>query len=160
MLRTANTSLSAVWALAYWSVMWAAVACVRRRYREASIYLKGSFASREAVYGISDIDLVVVVPGDGTPQGSVQQSARDSWTRLCHRLPLFKLVIQHCWFYEEDDLRESMSAPCLTYGLASNHGQGDDRAAFLGPRPLRDHMGLQTQPSLCGARREWRRRSR
>ena len=66
-------------------------------------------------------------------------------------------MIQHCWFYEEDDLRESLSAPCLTYGLASSHdGKSDDRAAFLGTHPLHDHMGLQTHPSLYGARSEWR----
>ena len=91
MLRTANTPLSAVWTLAYWSVIRAAVACVRRQYREASIYLKGSFASREEVYGISDVDLVVVLPRDGTRQGSAQLSARDWWKQLCRRFPLFKL---------------------------------------------------------------------
>src|SRR5439155_16802446 len=126
-------------------------------YSESSIYLKGSFASREAIYGISDIDLVVVVTGDGTAQGSVQQSVRETWARLCRRFPLFRFVIQHCWIYEEDDLRESLSAACLIYGLASDHGHDDDRAAFLGRRPLRDHMDLQTHPSLYGARHEWRR---
>ncbi|MDP9177892.1 MAG: hypothetical protein M3O61_09450, partial [Gemmatimonadota bacterium] len=156
MLRTANTPLSAVWALAYWSVIRAAVAWVRRQYREASIYVKGSFASREEVYGISDVDLIVVLPLDATRQGSAQLRARESWKKLCQRFPLFRVVIQHCWFYEEDDLRDSLSAPCLTYGLASSHyGEGDDRAAFLGPHPLHDHMGLQTYPSLYGARGEW-----
>jgi hypothetical protein len=157
MLRTANTPFSAVWAMAYWSLIRAVVAWVRRQYREASIYVKGSFASREEVYGISDVDLVVVLPGDGTRQGSAQLSARVSWKQFCQRFPLLRLVIQHCWFYEQDDLRESLSSSCLTYGLASNHyGHADDRAAFLGPHPLHDHMGLQTQPSLYGARDEWR----
>lgn len=158
MLRTANTPLSAVWTVAYWSVIRAAVSCVRRQYREASIYLKGSFASREEVHGISDVDLVVVLPRDGSRQGSAQLSAREWWKKVGHRFPLFRLVIQHCWFYEEDDLRESLSAPCLTYGLASNHNSiADDRAAFLGPHPLHDNMGLQTHPSLYGARDEWRK---
>ena len=158
MLRTADTPLNAVWALAYWSVMRSAVAILRHQYREASIYLKGSFASREEVYGISDVDMVVVLPVDGAPQGSTQLSARESWKQLCHGLPLFRLVIQHCWFYEEDDLRKSLTASCLTYGLSSSHdGQDDDRAVFLGSHPLHDHMGLQTQPSLYGARNEWRR---
>lgn len=157
MLRTANTPLRAVWALAYWSVIRAAVAWVRRQYREASIYVKGSFASREEVYGISDVDLVVVLPTDGTPKGSAQLSARKSWKELCRRFPLFGFVIQHSWFYEEDDLRESLSASCLTYGFASNnYGTADDRAAFLGPHPLHDHMSLQTHPSLYGACDEWR----
>jgi hypothetical protein len=157
MLRTANTPLNAVWALTYRSVMRTAVAWLRRRHREASIYLKGSFASGEEVYGISDVDLVVVLPRDGTRQGSDQLSAREGWKKLCRRFPLFGFVIQHCWFYEEDDLRESLSASCLTYGLASNDdGEANDRAAYLGPRPLHDHMGLQALPSLYSARDEWR----
>jgi hypothetical protein len=76
---------------------------------------------------------------------------------LYRRIPLFGFVIQHCWFYEEDDLRESLSASCLTYGLASNNdGSGDDRAAFLGPHPLHDHASVQTRPPLYSARDEWR----
>lgn len=158
MLRTANTPLSAVWALAYWSVVRAAVAWLTRQYREASIYLKGSLSSREGVYGISDVDLVVVLPADGTPKGPGQLSAREKWKQYCRRFPLLGFVIQHCWFYEEDDLRESLSASCLTYGLAADqNGEPDDRAAFLGAHPLHDHMGLQTHPILYGARDEWRR---
>ena len=157
MLRSANTPLSAVWALAYWSVIRAAVAWVRRQYRDASIYVKGSFASREEVYGISDVDLVVVLPADRTRRGAAQLSASENWKKLCRRFPLVGYVIQHCWFYEEDDLGESLSAPCLTFGLASRQdGEGDDRAAFLGTQPLHDHMGLQSRPSLYGARTEWR----
>ena len=157
MLRTSNTPLSAVWALAYWSVMRSAVAILRRQYREASIYLKGSFASREEVYGISDVDLVVVLAVDGDAHGSAQLSARESWKQLCRRLPLLRLVIQHCWFYEEDDLLNSLSASCLTYGLSSSDdGDDEDRSVFLGSTPLHDHMGLQTLPSLYGARNEWR----
>ena len=157
MLRTANTPLSAAWALAYEAAMRAAVAWLRRQHRDASIYLKGSFASREAVYAISDIDLIVVLTGDGTQPGAVQLSARNSWKQLCQKFPILKLVIQHCWFYEEDDLRESLSAPCPTYGLTSNRRETDDRAAFLGPRALCDHAGLQARPSLYGVRREWKR---
>lgn len=157
MLRTANTPLSVVWALAYSSVVRAALTWLRRQYRGASVYVKGSFASREEVYGISDVDLVVVLPRDGTQHGSAQLSARESWKKLDRRFPLFGFVIQHCWFYEEDDLRESLSASCLTYGLAANaYGTGDDRAAFLGPHPLHDHASLQTRPTLYGARDEWR----
>jgi hypothetical protein len=157
MVRTTDTPLSSVWSLAYWSVVRTAKACVRRRYREASFYVKGSFASREEVYGVSDVDMVVILPSDGSGPGSLQLSARESWKRLCRRFPLFSLVIRHCWFYEEDDLRESLSASCLTYGLASNHDRDrDDRAALLGPLPLADHMGLQTHPGLYGPLSEWR----
>src|SRR5215212_6109944 len=89
MLRTANTPLGALWALAYWSVVRAALAWLRRQHRGASMYVKGSFASREEVYGVSDVDLVVVLPRDGTRQGSAQLSARESWKKLYRRIPLF-----------------------------------------------------------------------
>ena len=157
MLRTSGTPLGALWALAYWSVIRSAAAILRRQYRGASIYLKGSFASREEVYGISDADMIVVLADDGAPPGSAQLSARESWKQLCRRSPLFRFVIQHCWFYEQDDLRKSLSATCLTYGLSSSHdGQDEDRSVFLGAHPLHDHMSLQTWPSLYGARNEWR----
>ena len=157
MLRTAYTPLSAVWALTYRSVMRAAVAWLRRQHRDASIYLKGSFATREEVYGISDVDLVVILPVGASAKGSAQLTARESWKQICRRFPLFRLVIQHCWFYEEDDLRKSLGASCLTYGLApSGDGERDDRPAFLGKHPLHDHMGLQTHPILYGAHDEWR----
>ncbi|MEO8575707.1 MAG: nucleotidyltransferase domain-containing protein [Gemmatimonadales bacterium] len=157
MLRTARTPLGAVWGLAYRSLVRAAIGHLRGKHREASIYLKGSFASGEEIYGISDVDLVVVLPATGARPGSAQLSAHERWKRLCQRVPVFRLVIEHCWFYEEDDFRESLSAPCLTYGLASsNHVIDDDRAAFLGPHSLRDHSSLQIRPSLYGVRNEWR----
>ena len=157
MLRTSGTPLRVVWGLAYSSVMRAAVAILRREYREASIYLKGSFASGEEVYGISDFDLVVVLPADDVAQGSTQLTAREYWKQLRRRFPLFGLVVQHCWFYEEDDLRESLSDSCFTHGLAlDDDNDSDDRAVFLGPNPLYDHMSLQTHPSLYGPRNEWR----
>jgi hypothetical protein len=158
MLRTANTPLRAVWAWAYWSVTRAAAIYLRRQHRGSSIYLKGSFVTQEAVYGVSDIDLMVVLPGDGSQHGSLQQGARESWKQFCRRISVVRFAIQHCWFYEEDDLQKSLSAPCLTYGLTPNdEEQIDDRAAFLGASPLHDHMSLQTHPSLYGARIEWRR---
>ena len=158
MLRTANTPLSAVWTVAYWSVTRAAAIYLRRQHRGSSIYLKGSFATREAVYGVSDVDLVVVLPGDGSQSGTRQLAARESWKQLCRRISLFRFAIQHCWFYEDDDLQESLSSSCLTYGLMTDdEEQAGDRAAFLGPSPLRDQMGLQTHPSLYAARIEWRR---
>ena len=158
MLRSAHTPLKALWGLAYGSVVQAALVWLRQRHGGASIYLKGSFVSGEELYGISDVDLVVVLPADGTPHGSAQLRAREGWKKLCQRVPLFRVVIEHCWFYEEDDLRESLSAPCLTYGLASgDHGIEEDRAAFLGPHSLRDHTSLQIRPSLYGVRNEWRK---
>lgn len=157
MVRTSNTPLRAVWAAAYWSVVRAAVAVLRRQYSEASIYLKGSFASREEVYGLSDVDLVVVLPARGAERGAAQLTAREKWKKTSRRFPIFGLVVQHCWFYEDDDLQESLSSTCLTHGLASNqNGESEDRAAFLGTHGLHDHMGLQTHPSLYGARSEWR----
>ena len=157
MLRTSSSPLKKLWGLAYWSVVQAAVASIRRQYRDAAIYLKGSFATREEIHGISDVDLVVVLPDDGTPQGSAQLTAREYWKQVLRRFPLFGLVVQHCWFYEEDDLRETLKGSCLTNGLASNDDNDSaDRAVFLGPNPLHDHMGLQAHPSVYGPRNEWR----
>jgi nucleotidyltransferase-like protein len=158
MLRTANTPLRAVWASMYWSITRATLIYLRRKHPGASIYLKGSFAAGEPVYGVSDIDLVAVLPTDGSNLASLQLSARENWKNFARRVTTFRSAIQHCWFYEENDLEKSLSEPCLTYGLArADDEQSDDRAGFLGANALHDHMGLQTHPSLYGASVEWRR---
>jgi predicted nucleotidyltransferase len=149
MLRTSGTPLRAAWSFAYWSVVRAAIRNIRRRYRDAAIYLKGSLATGEAVYGVSDVDLVVVLTGNAAQPGAVQLGARESWKKIAGRNPFFRLVIQHCWFHEEDDLRVSLSDSCLTH----------DRAVFLGGRPICDHMGLQTRPVLYGPHGDWKRLS-
>lgn len=149
MLQTTRGPLGAVWAAAHRIVMRGVAVYIRRRHRDAAVYVKGTFASGEAVHGISDIDVIVVAPGERGFPGKARSAIRERWRRLCRGVPLLGVLLRHFWVYEEEDLRESASAPCLLYG----------GAAFLGARPLADPMGLLDRPGLYGARREWRRLS-
>ena len=115
--------------------------------------MKGSFGYGDPVYGISDIDLVVVVPS--VPDGSHVRGiarVRTRWSKLIRSFPPLRELF-HLFIYDSASLQKAISRPCFTYGLETD----PPRAAFLGPEPLADAMGLQERPELYGAPREWRR---
>jgi hypothetical protein len=121
--------------------------------RTSSVYVKSSFGFGEPVYGLSDIDLVVV---SGSSASRVRHDAERAllkrrWHRLSRALGPLRNMVQ-VFFYDRTELREALSEPCLTYGLDQPRG----RAAFLGPNPLGDELGLQERPELYGPMREWR----
>ena len=120
MLRTSRSVLRPVWAMAHHGVMHAVAAYVRLGERGASVYVKGSFASGDPLFGMSDIDLITVAPHDPAYPGRNRERARERWARLCRRIPVLPLLIPHFWVYEDADFVEALSAPSLTYGLNGN----------------------------------------
>jgi predicted nucleotidyltransferase len=153
MLRTSHSALRSVWALAHHGVMHAVAAYVRLGERGASVYVKGSFASGDPLFGVSDIDLITVARHDPAHPGRNRERARERWARLCRRIPVLPLLIPHFWVYEDDDFVEALSAPSLTYGLNGN----EPARPFIRSRPIVDEMGLQDRPGLYPPRKEWRR---
>ncbi len=137
MLRTSRSVLRPVWAMAHHGAMHAVAAYVRLGERGASVYVKGTFASGDALFGVSDIDLITVARN--------RERARERWARLCRRIPVLPLLIPHFFVYEDADFAEALSAPSLTYGL---NGRS---------RPIDDEMGLQDRPGLYAPSKEWRR---
>jgi hypothetical protein len=154
MLRTDRTPLRRLWAAAHALAIRLVGGALVRGLPGASVFLKGSFGFGEAVFGVSDVDMVVVYPSDADPARDARLAAarRERWSRLVRRLPPLAELF-HVFFYSEAELRAAISAPCLTYGL----DEAAPSASFLGPSPLRDEMGLQERPELYGATREWRR---
>ncbi len=153
-LRTAQSRLRPLWRLLHAGVLHTAAVLVRWRRRGTAVYVKGSFAVDEPVYGVSDIDMIVVVPDHRARPGENRLQLRRRWERLCRATPLLRHLVQHFWIYEESELREVASATCLTYGLDPGVESGE-RAAYLG-RAVADDMGLLDHPALCGPQREWR----
>lgn len=153
MLRTSRSVLRPVWALAHHGVMHAVAAYILRGERGASVYVKGSFASGDPLYGVSDIDLITVAPRDPAQPGRSRERVRKRWLQLCDRIPVFPLLIPHFWVYENTDLVEVLSAPSLTYGLAAK----TTAPPISHSRPIVDEMGLQDRPGLYTPRQEWRR---
>jgi hypothetical protein len=154
MLRTDRTPLRRLWAAAHELAIRLIAGVLVRGLPGASVFLKGSFGYGEAVFGVSDVDMVVVYPSAGDPARDARLGAsrRERWARLVRRLPPLGELF-HVFFYSDAELRAAISAPCLTYGL----DEATPPASFLGPSPLRDEMGLQERPELYGATREWRR---
>src|SRR5436190_10050732 len=153
MLRTSRSVLRPVWAMAHHGVMHAVAASVRLGERGASVYVKGSFASGDPLFGVSDIDLITVARHDPAHPGRNRERARERWARLCRRIPVLPLLIPHFWVYEDADFVEALSAPSLTYGLNGN----EPARPFIRSRPIVDEMGLQDRPGLYPPRKEWRR---
>ena len=153
MLRTSRSVLRPVWALAHHGVMHAIAAYILRGERDASVYVKGSFASGDPLYGVSDIDLITVAQRDPIQPGRSRERVRKRWLQLCDRIPVLSLLIPHFWVYENTDLVEALSAPFLTYGLAAK----TPALPISHSRPIVDEMGLQDRPGLYTPRQEWRR---
>jgi beta-1,4-mannosyltransferase len=111
----------------------------------ATVYLTGSLARGEAVYGLSDIDLVVVV-SDRLARPEVRRRLE-----VMHaRLPVLRRVIAHVWIYDEPELEAAAAASYPTFGL------DEGRAAFTGESALPDAMGLLDRPGLSPPE-GWRR---
>jgi len=153
MLRTSHSLLRPVWSLAHHAVMHAIAAYVRFGQRGASVYVKGTFASGDPLFGVSDIDLITVARHDPAHPGINRERARERWARLRSRIPVLPILIPHFWFYEDADFVEAISAPSLTYGLNGN----EPARSFIRSRPIVDEMGLQDRPGLYPTRKEWRR---
>src|SRR4051794_10593616 len=72
MLRTDRGPMRAVWRVAYLAAARAYAAYVTRGERGATTYLRGTLATGEALPGLADIDVEVVVDGPG-PRARVRE---------------------------------------------------------------------------------------
>lgn len=150
MLRTEQSALRPVWSLSH-TALTRAVAAYLRRGCAASVYLRGSFASGEPVYGLSDVDLVIVAAADPARPGAVRDAIRQRWQRLSRRLPTLGSLISVA-VYEEAELLNAASASWLTYGL---EGRQKGRSVHLDRQTLHDELGLGIRPELYGPTRGW-----
>jgi hypothetical protein len=153
-LRTERGPLRAIWSLAHWQAIRAAAAWAARGFGPAEVYLKGGFGFGRPVYGLSDIDVIVVVHCDPARPGATRERATNRWRTLRRRVPLAGELFD-LWVYEDAELRDIGTDTYLTYGRpAEDHHLG--RPAFLGSAPA-DQMKLLDHPGLYGPGRDWRR---
>ena len=152
MLRTERTRMRTLWERVHESAI-RLVARAFARTSGASVYVKGSFGLGDPVYGVSDIDLVIVVPSARDPVADARAVAnvKRRWSKIVRLFPPLHELF-HIFVYDSQSLRDAVSAPCFTFGL----DRQPPPAGFLGPKPLADEMGLQERPELHGAPREWR----
>jgi hypothetical protein len=140
-LRTQRGPLGSLWGLGYALVI-RAVAFLLTLGQPASAYLRGSFGYGDVIYGLSDIDISIVV-ADSAGAGAGRRLRR-RWRRLCRVVPGLRHLVQVA-VYEEAELVRAASAPTLTAAEAVHLG-----------RPPRDDAYLRFRPGLFGPLCEWR----
>jgi GT2 family glycosyltransferase/predicted nucleotidyltransferase len=143
-LRSERTALRPLWRLVHAAALRVTLRVLRARGTEAAVYLKGSFAFDEPVYGLSDIDVIAVVPDNRTEPGANRVALKQRWARVGRLLPPLGLLMQHFWVYEESELRRVAAETRYTERLTA------------APGPMHDDMGLLDHPPLSGASRDWR----
>jgi hypothetical protein len=114
------------------------VAAAFARTNSASVYVKGSFGFGDPVYGVSDIDLVMVVPsaGERATDARAVASVKRHWSKVVAAFPPLHELF-HIFVYDAQSLRDAVSAPCFTFGLDRH----PPRAGFLGPAPRQRAFG-------------------
>lgn len=147
-LATQDGPLRIVWRLSYAAVARAYVAYLRRGHRGSAGYLIGGVGSRDAVYGNSDVDPVVVLPGD--PDIETLTRVRERWKNLVERVPAARLMLDDPQVYSEALLRRGGDS-MLTLGL-------DESEEPLGaPGWVGPVHRLLVRPGLEGPSARWRR---
>ncbi len=144
-LRTARSPLKPLWAALYALTARGVALIVAPRRSRTSVYLTGSLAFGEPVYGLSDIDLVAVSVNE-----TESQRVRRRYDALCRVLPPLRGLVPHFSTYDAQGLARVLGGSYLVNGL------GEGRAVFLGPDAVGDGRGLLQRPGLHDPR-EWPR---
>lgn len=143
-LRTQGSGLRQIWKALYAGIAHGIALWMGRE--GATIFLAGSLARGEPIYGLSDIDLVAVAP-DQTARERLVRSAE----QMYRAVPMLRRLAAHVWLYDRMELEAVASSPFPTYGLDGG------LAAFNGREAIPDPMGLLERPGLRGPAGEWRR---
>jgi hypothetical protein len=118
-------ALGPLWRALYVATARVVAAYVRRGDPGATVLLRGSLVSDEAIYGMSDLDLAVVVAGDSSPE-----PLRERWRRVAAAAPPLERLVDLS-FYREDELATAAARSYLTCGLSNSIGGRLDDAAQL-----------------------------
>src|SRR5437870_2371 len=127
-LRTARTPLGFLWKLAYRAVARACVAYLTRGAPGATVYLRGGASGDDFVPGLSDVDTVLVFPGEATRPSAAADRARRRWDRLVSRAPWISWAFDWPLIHDERDLSDLAGAMAPTFGLGDP--EGTERAAY------------------------------
>jgi hypothetical protein len=134
MVRTGDSPLRPLWALAFAALRRALAAYLLRGLTGAICRPRGSFATGDVRYGYSDLDLEVVLADAG---GANRRAVRRRWARLARLAPPLSRLVDLA-VYERGELREARSASALR----------SLRPLYLGPRPPADEADLRLRPGL------------
>jgi predicted nucleotidyltransferase len=163
MLRTQAGPLRPLWRLAYADLTRAVAAFVTGSRRASAVYFARGLGLGDPVYGLSDLDISVIVPGAPGRPGRERMRAERRWRRLRRLIPplddLFDLSV-----YEPADLEGGTCEPAFTYGLNDSQVPRETPGAGVGrsARALYDRARLPQQvarherPTLYRPMADWR----
>lgn len=153
-VRSGRGPLGRVWPHAYTAVE-RRIAARLLRGAPGSAYVRGGTGRDQPLWGISDIDLFLVVPGH-PERGRARAEILERWSRLRRRVPGIEAIVS-VGVYEEEDLAEAVRGTYLTHGLDQpDDAPLADRALYYEGRPGSDDAWLRARPGLFGALRDWR----
>jgi hypothetical protein len=115
MLRTEAGPLRPLWGLAYRLCARVVGAYLCKRVPECAVYAKGSLTGPDMVYGVSDIDLVVVAPPSPGRPGELGAAIRGRWERLCQALPPLGDLLYVAVFEAPELERATAGSPSLSF---------------------------------------------
>jgi len=143
-IRVSDGPLRPVWVTTYAQLV-RVLAAYLRAGSTAAVYVKGSFGRDDAVLGLSDLGLVVIVPAGARAGADVV--IRQRWHALARRLRPLAWLVNDIPVYAEPELAR-LGATCFAYGSRERQPP----ALFHPPdRSIR----LATLPDLWGTD-DWR----
>jgi hypothetical protein len=153
MLRWSAGPLRPVWRLVYGLCARIVGAYLRRGRLDCAVYALGGWRGDDAIYGISDIDIVVVVhPAPGRP-GEIREAILARWERVCQALPPLRELL-HVAAYEYRDLEPYVvDSPSLSFVPPAGRTCTD---APAGPRSFNKPPDVSLRAGLGLPRSAWR----
>jgi hypothetical protein len=136
-LRTSAGPLRPLWRAGYAATTRLIAAWLRRFDAWSAVYVGGSLGFGEPVYGLSDLDVIVVTPGDAAALRRRRDGAR--------RIPFLRRLLADAFVYTDEELRRATAAACPI-----------SHETFLRRDQLHDEAGLTVRPGPFGPTREWR----
>src|SRR4051812_34949299 len=141
--------MQAVWRLAYRAAARGYGAYVTRGEPGASAYVRGTLASGEALAGLADIDVDVVVES-----ADARRRVRERFRRAQRALPVVgELLFDWPSVFTRDELERTATQTAFTYGLDAS----PPAAAYLGHAADPQRARLLERPELYGPAHAWRR---
>lgn len=141
-----------LWRLVYAGAARAFAGNAIRGERGASAYVRGTLASGEAIAGLADVDVEVVLPADAD-LAAARQRVRRRFERGKRALPAVGgLLFDWPAVHDERGLAEAAASTVFTYGL----DRRPPRSAYHGPHADEDWKRLLERPELYGPAASWR----
>lgn len=154
--RSARGPLHTAWRLVYFLLARLYVAAIRRGERESAAFLRGSMSGEEFLAGITDIDLVIVVPSDPGLPGRARERVRARVAGTRTRLPRFlNMLFDWPTVHELADLQEISGRHILDFGLRGL--QPGAQSVYWGAGADVDKQRWLERPGLHGRSVSWRR---